>query len=163
MLESIRGTLALLDQRSRRILCLLVLVQIALAFLDMFGVLLFGMVAALAASAISGEEPAMIGDLLTRLGLDQADEISLAVTLAVIAGVIFVGKSVTSFFLIRRAYRFLANRQAIVSSSLASRILSRPLLDVQGDPVKRPHTRLSKGPMRQLSACWAAPSSSPQK
>ena len=131
MLDSIRGTLALLDQRSRRILWLLVLIQVALAFLDMIGVLLFGVVAALAASAISGEEPAMIGDLLTRLGLNQADEISLAVALAVIAGVIFVGKSVTSFFLIRRAYRFLANRQAIVSSSLASRILSRPLLDVQ--------------------------------
>ena len=131
MLDTIRETLALLDARSRRILSILILIQIALAFLDMIGVLLFGVVAALAASAISGEETAMIGDLLTRLGLDQTDDISLAVTLAVIAGVLFVGKSAMSFLLVRRAYRFLANRQAIVSSSLASRILSRPLLDVQ--------------------------------
>ncbi|HEY7822700.1 MAG TPA: hypothetical protein VIG24_07710, partial [Acidimicrobiia bacterium] len=87
MLESIRGTLALLDPRSRRILWLLVLVQVALAFLDMLGVLLFGVVAALSASAISGEEPALIGGLLERLGLDQSDEISLAITLAVIAGI----------------------------------------------------------------------------
>ena len=131
MLESIRGTLALLDPRSRRILWLLVLVQVALAFLDMIGVLLFGVVAALSASAISGDEPALIGGLLERLGLDQSDEISLAITLAVIAGIVFVVKSIASFFLIRRAYRFLANRQAIISSRLASRLLSRPLLDVQ--------------------------------
>ena len=131
MLESIRGTLALLDPRSRRILGLLVLVQVALAFLDMIGVLLFGVVAALSASAISGEEPALIAGLLERLGLDQSDEISLAISLAVAAGILFMVKSVTSFFLIRRAYRFLANRQAVISSRLAARLLSRPLLDVQ--------------------------------
>ena len=90
MLESIRGTLALLDPRSRRILWLLVLVQVALAFLDMIGVLLFGVVAALSASAISGDEPALIGGLLERLGLDQSDEISLAITLAVIAGIVLL-------------------------------------------------------------------------
>ena len=131
MLESIRGTLALLDPRSRRILWLLILIQVALAFLDMIGVLLFGVVAALSASAISGEEPALIGGLLDRLGLQQADEISLAITLAVIAGIVFVFKSIASFFLIRRAYRFLANRQALISGRLASSLLSRPLLDVQ--------------------------------
>ena len=131
MLESIRGTLALLDPRSRRILWLLVLAQVALAFLDMLGVLLFGVVAALSASAISGKEPALIAGLLERFGLDQSDEISLAITLAVIAGILLVLKSVTSFLLIRRTYRFLANRQAIISSRLASRLLSQPLLDVQ--------------------------------
>ena len=131
MLESIRRTLALLDPRSRRILWLLILVQVVLAFLDMIGVLMFGVVAALSASAISGDEPALIGGLLEALGLNQTDEISLAVTLAVVAGIVFVFKSVASFFLIRRAYRFLANRQAIISSRLASRLLSRPLLDVQ--------------------------------
>jgi len=131
VLESIRGTLALLDRRSRRILWILVLVQVALAFLDMLGVLLFGVVAALSASVISGEEPALIASFLDVLGLSEADEISLAVSLAVIAGTVLVLKSVSSFFLIRRAYRFLANRQAIISSRLASRLLSRPLLDVQ--------------------------------
>ena len=131
MLESIRGTLALLDPRSRRILWLLVLVQVALAFLDMLGVLLFGVVAALSASAISGEEPALIGNLLEVFDLDESDEISLAVTLAVVSAMLLVAKSVTSFLLIRRTFRFLANRQAIISSGLAARLLSRPLLDVQ--------------------------------
>lgn len=131
MLESIRGTLHLLDARSRRILILLVLVQVALAFLDMLGVLLFGAVAALSAAAISGQEPALIGGVLERVGLGEQSQLELAVLLAVVAGLAFILKSVLSFLMIRRAYRFLANRQAIVSSRLASRLLSRPLLDVQ--------------------------------
>lgn len=131
MLESIRGTLALLDSRSKKILWLLVAAQVLLAFLDMLGVLLFGLVAAISASAISGEEPAFIGDLFGRLEVNKTNEISLAVTLAVIAGILFLIKSVASFLLIRKAYRFLANRQAVISSRLASRLLSRPLLDVQ--------------------------------
>jgi len=131
VIESIRGTLSLLDPRSRRILWLLIIAQMLLAFLDMAGVLLFGLVAALSASAISGEDPALIADILDRLGLAQSDEISLAIGFAVFAGALFVVKSVTSFILVRRAYRFLAARQAIIASRLASRLLTRPLQDVQ--------------------------------
>jgi len=129
--ESIRGTLALLDPRSRRILWLLVLVQVALAFLDMIGVLLFGVVAALSASAISGEDPTLVSGILSRFGVGEQDLIQVAVALAFAAGTLFMVKSIVSFLMIRRAYRFLANRQAMVSSRLASRLLSRPLLDVQ--------------------------------
>ena len=131
MLESIRGTIDLLDARSKRILWLLVLAQVILAFLDMIGVLMFGLVAALSASAVSGEEPAPIANALDRLGLSQANEMSVAIGLAVLAGLLFVIKSVASFLLIRRSYRFLAARQAVVASRLASRLLTRPLLDVQ--------------------------------
>jgi ABC-type multidrug transport system fused ATPase/permease subunit len=40
-------------------------------------------------------------------------------------------KSALSFVLTRRAFRFLANRQALVSGSLAAELLSRPLIRVQ--------------------------------
>lgn len=131
MLESIRATLSLLDRRSRRILALLVLIQVGLAFLDMFGVLLFGAVAALSAAAVSGGEPAFLGGWLNQLTVNQGDEVQTAVYLAGVAAVALILKSLLSFLMIRRAYRFLANRQAMVSSRMASRLLSRPLLDVQ--------------------------------
>ena len=131
MLESIRGTMRLLDARSRRILWLLVVAQVILAFLDMVGVLVFGLVAALSASAVSGEEPAAIADALERWGLARANEISVAIGLAVGAGLLFVLKSIASFLLVRRSYRFLASRQAIIASRLASGLLTRPLLDLQ--------------------------------
>ena len=131
MLESVRGTLTLLDPRSRRILWMLVIAQVLLALLDMAGVLLLGLVAALSASAISGQEPAVIANVLDRSGLNQADEIPLAIAVAVFAGVLFVVKSAASFFLVRRAYQFLADRQAVIARRLASRLLAGPLLDVQ--------------------------------
>jgi len=131
VLSSIQSALALLDRRSKRILLVLVLVQVFIASLDLLGVLLFGVVAALSASAIAGQQSATLTQLLEFLGLTQTDEVYLAIALAALAGLVFIAKSVLSFLLVRRSLRFLANRQAMVSGRLAERLLSRPLLDVQ--------------------------------
>ncbi len=131
MLSSIKSALSLLDRRSRRILWALVAVQVALAFLDLAGVLLIGLVAALGASALSGESPAMIGQLQDLLGVSPQDDATLAVILAGAAGFLLISKSFLGFLLIRRSLKFLANRQAIISSRLAEQLLSRPLLEVQ--------------------------------
>lgn len=131
MLTSVKSALALLDRRSKRILLILVLIQIFIASLDLLGVLLFGVVAALSASAIAGQQSQTLEQVLNLLGLTDVDEIYLAIVLAMVAGLLFIAKSIISFLLVRRSLRFLANRQAMVSSRLAERLLSRPLLDVQ--------------------------------
>ncbi len=131
MLGSVKSALAHLDRRSKRILLVLVLIQILLAGLDLLGVLLFGVVAALSASAIAGDRSATIDQALDFTGLDRFDEVYVAIALAAVAGIVFILKSVLAFLLLRRSLRFLANRQAIISSRLAERLLSRPLLDVQ--------------------------------
>lgn len=131
MLGSVKSALALLDQRSKRILLILVVIQVFLASLDLLGVLLFGAVAALSAAAVSGSEPPVILNALETLGIDQSDQVQLAITLAVLAGLVLIGKSVIGFLLIRRSLRFLANRQAAISSRMAGQLLSRSLLVVQ--------------------------------
>lgn len=145
MFKSVRSSLALLDLRSRRILVLLTLVQVFLAFLDLLGIILFGLVAALSASVITSSQAPVLGDFLARLNLDSVDPVQLAVGLAAIAGLLFILKSVMSFLLIRRSYKFLANRQAMVSSSLAERLLSRPLLEVQRQPSQETAMALTIG------------------
>ena len=131
MFDSVKNALALLDTRSKRILLVLVLIQVFIASLDLLGVLLFGVVAALSASAIAGQQSATLSQVLELIGWTDVDETYLAIALAAVAGLIFILKSVLSFLLIRRSLRFLANRQAMVSSRLAERLLSRPLLEVQ--------------------------------
>ena len=131
MLDSVKSALALLDRRSKRILLVLVLIQVFIASLDLLGVLLFGLVAALSASAIAGEQSATLNQILEFLGLTESDEVYLAIVLAAVAGVVLILKSILTFILFRRSLRFLANRQAMISSRLAERLLSRPLLDVQ--------------------------------
>ena len=121
----------MLDRRSKRILLILVLIQVLLASLDLIGVLLFGLVAALSASVVSGTEPPVILDALSLFGLEQVNQVYLAIGLAVAAGLVLITKSVVAFLLVRRSLRFLANRQALISSRLAGQLLSRPLLFVQ--------------------------------
>ena len=131
MLTSVRSALALLDSRSKRILLLLVAIQVFVASLDLLGVLLFGLVAALSASAVGGQSSETLTQVLQTVGLQNFDEAYLAIVIAVVAGLVFVTKSVVTFLLIRRSLRFLANRQAMLSSRLAEELLSRSLLFVQ--------------------------------
>ncbi len=131
MFDSVKKALALLDTRSKRILLVLVVIQVLIASLDLLGVLLFGVVAALSAAAIAGQQSATLSQLMEVIGWADVDETYLAIALAAVAGLVFLLKSVLSFLLIRRSLRFLANRQAMVSSRLAERLLSRPLLEVQ--------------------------------
>ncbi len=131
MLSNVKRALALLDRRSKRILMLLVALQIAVAFLDLLGILLFGVVAALSAAAIAGQSSETLDMVLNIGGLGDTDPVYLAIVLAAAAGLVFICKSVVTFLLVRRSLRFLANRQAMVSSRLAERLLARPLLDVQ--------------------------------
>ncbi len=120
-------------------------IQIAIASLDLLGILLFGVVASLSASAIAGQQSETLDSVLNVTGLSEVDEVYLAIVLAAIAGFVFVIKSVVTFLLIRRSFRFLANRQARVSSRLAERLLSRPLLDVQRNPSQQNAYALTDG------------------
>lgn len=143
--QSIRASLELLSKRDRRILALLVGVQFGLALLDFIGVILFGLVAALSASAISGDVPGQVSLVIQRAGLDGVDTITLAVVLAIIAGFLFITKSVLSFLVMRRSYRFLATRQAAISSRLVALLLARSILDVQRRPSQETAYALTYG------------------
>jgi ATP-binding cassette, subfamily B, bacterial PglK len=94
---------------------------------------------------ISGELPGQVTLLLQAAGVDDADAITLAVVLALIAGFLFIAKSIVSYLVMRRSYRFLANRQAVVSSKLASLLLSRSILDVQRRPSQETAYALTQG------------------
>lgn len=127
--QSINAALALLSRRDQRLLVLIVVIQFFVALLDLAGILLLGVVATLAAGSFSGSSVAsgaigsFIGSLPTSVGF--------VIGLSVMAGAVLISKSILGLYLTRRTFRFLANRQAIVSGAIAKRLLSRPLLEVQ--------------------------------
>ena len=130
--HAIRASLRLLTQRDRRLLALITVAQMSTAFLDLLGILLIGLVTALSLSIVSSiPQPAIVQSTLDSLGLNQADPVTVALVLAVVAGFLLITKSVLNMVLTRRILRFLANRQALVSGRLAAGLLSRPLLQVQ--------------------------------
>jgi ABC-type multidrug transport system fused ATPase/permease subunit len=129
---AIRSALDLLSRRERRLLILAALIQMSLSILDLIGIALIGMIAALAVSGVNPTTlPPWIADIIDTLGLQGLTISQLAGLLGAAAVVVFVTKTLASAYLSRRIIHFLANQQAKVSSRLAGQLLKRPLLDVQ--------------------------------
>jgi ATP-binding cassette, subfamily B, bacterial PglK len=133
ILVAVRRSMELLPQRQRRRLVLAAGVQVSLNLLDLVGIALIGMVAAIAASGVGAQSPlpALVQDAVDLLGLEGLTVSQLSVILAVAAVLVLVLKTGLQALMSRRIFRFLANRQAEVSASLARQFLSRPLLFVQ--------------------------------
>lgn len=129
--QSVRRSLELLHARDRRVLVLVVALQAGIAVLDLAGVLLLGVVAALAASSATGQPIAFASQLTSLAFIPQNPTTEQVALLAAAAAVVLIVKSVIGLLLTRRTFHFLAYRQAVISSRLAERLLSRPLLQVQ--------------------------------
>ena len=157
-IPAIRASLGLLSQRERRRLALITGAQMSTAFLDLFGVLLIGLVTALSLSTMSSAPlPAIVESAIETLGLSQKDPVTSALTLATIAGMLLILKSVLNMLLTRRTLKFLANKQAAVSGRLAAGLLSRPLLRVQQQSSQQTVYTLTQGWLLQRSESWAKP------
>jgi ABC-type multidrug transport system fused ATPase/permease subunit len=129
---AVRSALALLSPRDRRLLGLSVGMQMGTAFLDLFGVLLIGLVGALAVTTVQSQPPPeVVSSIATALGLSDLSVQSLVLVLSAAAAGVLLTKSVVSSWLTRRVLIFLANRQALVSARLSRELLSRPLSFVQ--------------------------------
>lgn len=129
--RAILASLRLLSPRDRRVLVLATLAQMSTAFLDLIGVLLIGLVTAVSLSAVQSVPlPSMATSLLEGFGITDTAPLQLAGTLAWIAAVVLILKSVLNVFLTRRILHFLANRQAMVSARLSESLLALPLLQV---------------------------------
>ena len=130
--DATRRALALLSRRDRRLLGVSVAIQMATSLLDLVGVLLIGLVGALAVTTVQSQPPPTVVTQITGvLHLDGMSSQQLVVLFAVSAAVVLLSKSLFSTYLTRRVLVFLANRQAMVSARLAAALLSRPLTFVQ--------------------------------
>ena len=130
-LKIVRESLSLLAPRERRLLLLIVVLQSALSTLDVVAIGLIGIVAAMATGTVTGRLANMLESVQNEVGLGNVDSGSVVIGLGAVAGLMLVSKSAVSFVITRRIFAFLAKRQAMISSSLAERLLKRPLLEVQ--------------------------------
>lgn len=137
---AVRKAVDLLPPNKRRLLFLAAAIQISLGTLDLIGIALIGLVAAVAVSGVGTSVgmgastdalPTWVQTVLSWLGLDGLSISQLSVILALAAVLILVLKTVLSALMSRRIILFLANRQADVSVRLTREFLSRPLAQVQ--------------------------------
>ncbi len=132
---AIKQAVHLMSPGKRRLLIAASAVQVSLGLLDLLGIALIGLVAAIAVSGISkagstGQIPSWAQSILDAIGLGGLSISQLSVIIALAAVVILVLKTVLSAFMSRRITYFLAHRQADLSTQLAREFLRRPLADV---------------------------------
>ena len=131
MRAAVGAALDLIGPRARRRYVLVVLAQMATSFLDLLGVLLVGATVVFAYSVPAGAEtPASVQALVDALGLQDVPMTTLAIACAVTAAVLLLAKSAISAALFHRIFRFLAARQAEVSSRLARNWFARDVHEV---------------------------------
>lgn len=104
----------------------------ATSLLDLIGVLLLGIVGALAVTTIQDQSPPpAVEQTIQSLGLEGLSADRLLAALAISAAAVLLAKSIFSSILLRRVFLFLASRQAVVTGRLTQALLAQPLTFVQ--------------------------------
>lgn len=129
--HAVSGSLDLLAIKDKIVLLFIIIAQAFLALFDLIGISLIGAVVALGTSKVSGTTPFPLSKIIEVFNLEQYSESDLMLWISLSAGAILVSKSLISYLIIRKTYRFLAIRQAIVSRNLIQELMSKPILFIQ--------------------------------
>jgi ABC-type multidrug transport system fused ATPase/permease subunit len=117
-----------------------------LSLLDLFGVILLGVVGTLSVSGIQSTPPSgTVSELLTLMNLDGKSFQTQVALLAVIAACILITRTILSIFFTRRTLKFFSLRSAQVTIQLVDRLLRTDLSYVQSKPMQETVHSLTTG------------------
>lgn len=106
--------------------------QVLLGFLDLLGVLAIGILGTLSISGLQSKAPnGQIENVLNLTGLSNLEFEKQAFMLAILAIVLFVGKTMLSIVFTKRLLYFLSSQGANLTTDLIAKSLSRSILMVQ--------------------------------
>ena len=126
--RSFARPLKLLSGRDRGLLIVVVLITLFLALLDLFGVLLVGVIGSLSITGIStGQTGNRVSVVLKALGIEGLDFEAQVVVLGLIAALSLITKTLLSLFLVKKTMFFMARRAASMSASLISKYFTIPV------------------------------------
>jgi ABC-type multidrug transport system fused ATPase/permease subunit len=109
-----------------------IVLQVALGFLDLIGVAAIGVLGALAVTGVQSLEPGnRVSDVLEILNLENFSFQSQVAILGLSAAGILIMRTILSILVTRKFFFFLSRRGAMISSNLISRLLSQSLVQVQ--------------------------------
>jgi ABC-type multidrug transport system fused ATPase/permease subunit len=129
---SIERTLKLLQKKDRSKLIFLVAIQITLNLLDVIGIALIGLIAALSVNGVASKTPGTrIEKALRFAGIANLHLQSQVAILAICTTMILIIKTAASVFFTKRSLYFLSAKASSVSVKLLSKILSQDLIQMQ--------------------------------
>ena len=128
----IRDVIYVLPKSDRQKIFLVVILQILMSFLDLLGVAIIGVLGALAVTGVQSTQPGnTVATILDLLNLSDRTFQEQAAFLGVAAAVILISRTLASVIFTRKTLFFLSRRGAVLTTNLVSKLLSRPLLEIQ--------------------------------
>ena len=129
--EQLRQVLSVYDKRDKGKLFLVALSQVFLAFLDLLGVALLGVIGALSVYGIQSKSPGnRVNQILEFTNLNQLNFQQQVAVLGGIAAFVLIFKTVVSVFLVRKTLLFVSRRGALISSNLIRDLFSKSAIDL---------------------------------
>ncbi len=127
-----RESLSILPRGDRRRYLNSLLAQSFLGFFDLLGVALFGVIGALTVRGIQSQDPGTkVKKILSFLNIDGQTFQAQVAILGIVAVVALLSKTLINMYLTRKILHFLSYKSAQISSKLVSRLLSKPLIQIQ--------------------------------
>jgi ABC-type multidrug transport system fused ATPase/permease subunit len=121
-----------LPKSSQKKIIAVIILQIFLSLIDLIGVAVMGLIGALAVSGVQSMQPGdRVSSILNALGLSNLQFQNQVAILTLAATTILVLRTIISILVTRRIFFFLSRQGAKISSDLTSKLLSKPLMDVQ--------------------------------
>jgi ABC-type bacteriocin/lantibiotic exporter with double-glycine peptidase domain len=144
--ENYRRIFRVLDVRQKRILSTLVFSQLFLGILDFIGVLLVGVIGAIAIASISNV--ALNQSVLRITNIIKIDEFSTNIQLTFLGStvvLIFLIKTLSSILLTKRIMLFMGKIATELSAKLISESLNRPLLFLENESSQKRLFAITRG------------------
>jgi ABC-type multidrug transport system fused ATPase/permease subunit len=128
----VREVFHILPKRDRQKISLVVILQVFMGLLDLLGVAIIGVLGALAVSGVQSSQPGnRVSSFIQLLHLSGRTFQEQAAFLGIAAAIILVFRTLSSVIFTRRTLFFLSRRGAALTTNLVSKLLSRPLLEIQ--------------------------------
>lgn len=127
----IKNSFGVLEIRDRKKILIVMFLQVLLGFLDLLGVVVIGIVGALAVNGIQSQPAGnRVNSVLEFLSLDAMKFQNQVAILGAIAALVLIGRTLMSMYITRRILYYLSRRSSVISSNLISRLLSQNLLTI---------------------------------
>ena len=133
----LRRCISVFSKRDQKRIVAVVILQIGLGALDLIGVLLIGLIGALAVTGIQSSEPGnRVGSILDLLHLNEYSFQSQTAVLGIAATFVLVGRTIFSVFFTRKVLFFISRRSAVISGELIQRVLQQNILKVNSKTIQ---------------------------
>lgn len=130
-LKQMSQVLSIYSKRDKEKLFLVALSQVFLAFLDLLGVALLGVIGALSVYGIQSKNPGnRISKVLEWANLGNLTFQKQVAILGCIAALVLIIKTLVSIYLVKKTINFVSLRGAVVSSNLVRNIFTKPILEI---------------------------------